>query len=762
MVTQKDKPIKILLIEIAPEKADLFNELSQTCPKENAIEHARDLNEGRQRLKSGTYEVILLSISAADGNASHTVKELGDLSTDSAIIVLTDTENPSLPETLRSAGADECLDNALCSHGAIWPIIRQISKNQALNRKLTDQVQFVDSQEILIGQIFAHNSDGMLVLTKDHVIQSLNPAAAKMLDADTESLIGETFPFEVGTSTASTLELPEEDGGSRVIEISAAELLFKNKDSLLVILRDVSQQRAHEIGLKREKELLSLTLESITDAVITTDKTGVIERMNQEASRLTGICIEDACGRPLESILHLKNSKSGKVITDPLKELLSKERADIPYKQCLLLTRGGDSAERQVTAESRAIADEADGTPLGSVTVLRDVTEQIRGEKEIIQNEKLHSVNLLASGIAHDFNNMLTSILGNISIISMNLSEEDENAKKLAAAEAAAMQAKSLTQQLLSFTKNGAQSLEVTTVEKLVEDCAQFVLRGSNVKCDIQSDKSIWPINADKVQIGQVMNNIIINANQAMPAGGTIRINIRNRRLRHTEISTLKAGEYVCIEITDEGVGMSPDDMKHIFDPYFTTKKEGSGLGLASSYSIIDSHHGAITVESELNVGTRFSIYLPKTQKKAGTSTSSDKKEPPSSSAMHQGSGRILVMDDMEPMMHVAGEILNVLGYEVEFATNGEEAIEAYKKAKESGNPFEAVVFDLTVPGGMGGEEASNILIEYDPDMIAIASSGYATSNIMSNYKDSAFKGVVPKPYRIKEMSDVLNRVMGK
>ena len=762
METIKHTPIHILFIEIAPAQADLFNELSQTCPEAYELRQAHGMEDGLQLVHSAKYDVILLNLSVADESAPAAVRELRNLSPHSAVIALTDSEDPAFPEALRSAGAADCLDKALLTNGAaLWPLIRQVSNNQALSRKLTEQIQFVASQETLIGEIFAHNSDGMLVLTRDYVIKSLNPAAAEMLEADKDRLIGETFPFEVSTSATSKLELPEEDGSSRLIEISAVELLFKNEESLLVVLRDASQHRAHEIELRRDKERLSVTLELIVDAVIATDNSGVIERMNKEASRLTGVSSEEACGQSLGSILRLKNPKSGKVMTDPLSELLSAEHADIPFKQSLLLERKGDASERSVTAKARPITDDVDGMTHGCITVLRDITAQIKGEADLIQNGRLHSVILLASGIAHDLNNMLATIMGNISIVSMNLAGDEGNAKKLEAAEAAAMQAKSLTLQLLTFSKDGAQSLEVMTVEKLVEDCAQFVLRGSNVKCVTQTDESIWPIVADKVQLGQVVNNLVINADQAMPAGGTIRINIRNRRLRHAEIPTLKAGEYICIEISDDGIGISPEDIDRIFDPYFTTKKEGYGLGLASSHSIIDSHQGAITVESELNVGTCFSVYLPKTQKGLVTPAVSDKKDPKPDSSIHAGRGRILVMDDMEAMMHVAGEILTVLGYEVEFTTNGEEAVEAYKKAKESGNPFDAVVFDLTVPGGMGGEEACNILIEYDPDMIAIASSGYATSNIMSNYQDSAFKGVVPKPYRIKEMSDVLKRVMG-
>lgn len=434
-----------------------------------------------------------------------------------------------------------------------------------------------------------------------------------------------------------------------------------------------------------------------------------------------------------------------------------------------MFSKDGLALERQnggqpvlVTAEARCILDD-EGQHHGCVTVLRNITKQKKTEEELFQNEKLNSISLLASGIAHDFNNMLTAVLGNISVVRMDIDEQDKNAQKLLAAENAALQAKSLTQQLLTFSKGGSPTLEVTTIDQLVEENAQFILRGSNVNCVVEKKEPLWAVDADKGQIGQVVNNLIINADQLMPEGGTIRLRLLNCRLRHAEVPTLQAGEYVCIQVVDQGTGISRGNIKRIFDPYFTTKEEGNGLGLASSYSIVRSHNGAMTVDSEVGRGSCFSVYIPKTEKSAAPAPE-NKHKPDNKEAekIHKGGGgRILVMDDMEAMMTVAGEILNALGYEVAFSTNGEEAIEAYKKAKESGKPFDAVVFDLTVPGSMGGAEASNILIEYDPDLVAIASSGYTNSNVMLDYKNSAFKAVVPKPYRIKEMSDALNRVLG-
>ncbi len=389
-------------------------------------------------------------------------------------------------------------------------------------------------------------------------------------------------------------------------------------------------------------------------------------------------------------------------------------------------------------------------------------TGKHKAEDEVFKSEKLESISLLAGGIAHDLNNILTAILGNISILRIELGESHQHSAKLVAAEKASLQARLLTQQLLTFSKGGTPALEVTTISEMVEECAQFILRGSKVKCSIEKDDDLWPVDVDKGQVSQVVNNLIINANQAMPEGGDIRIRMRNLQVRHAEVPALELGDYICIEVRDEGIGISPRNLKKIFDPYFTTKTKGNGLGLASSYSIIKMHRGTITADSSIGKGSIFRVYLPKSMQIApeGSNPFEAEKEEPASEVIHRGKGRILVMEDMEAMMLVAGEILTVLGYDVEYSTNGNEAIKAYKAAKDMGNPFDACVFDLTVPGGMGGEEAANILIDYDPNLVAIASSGYTTSDIMSDYKNSAFKAVLPKPYRIKEMSDVLNELL--
>ena len=727
------------------------------------ISIVKRLADGIHLLDQNRFDVILLDLSLPDSRGIDSLRSVMKVASEAVIIVLTGADEEELSLEALQVGAQDYLNKDRLNEEILGRSIRYAIERFNLKRQLETHNTEIQYRETLLRRIFDANTDAMLILGSDYDIKFLNPAAGELMEAEPERLVGEVFPFEIKGGEVTELEIPDLQNKTRIVELSAVDLIWEGESALLVILRDITLRRSAELALKHEKERLSATLDTIVDAVITTDQSGAVERLNEEAARLVGMTQKESLGRPLEEVLKIKHPRTGKPIKDLTRTLMDPEFADAFTEVGVPL----DSAKGRtfyVTAETRCILDDG-GERHGCVTVLRDITLHKKAEDELFKAEKLNSISLLAGGIAHDFNNMLTSILGNISMVRIELDEGHEHSTKLDAAEKAALQAKSLTQQLLTFSKGGTPILEVTSVYDMVEECAQFVLRGSNVKCEVKSDDKLWPVDADKGQISQVVNNLLINADQAMPRGGTITLRLRNLRVRHAEVPSLDSGEYVCIEVRDEGTGISPENLKRIFDPYFTTKDSGNGLGLASSYAIINSHKGTITVDSSVGHGSIFRVYLPKStrplQAKAEAHKATEENKP-SKETIHHGKGRILVMDDMEAMMMVAGEILTVLGYEVEYSTNGEEAVAAYKAAKDAGNPFDAVVFDLTVPGGMGGEEASNLLKEYDPGLIAIASSGYTTSNVMSDYKNSAFAAVVPKPYRIKEMSDALHNVLSR
>lgn len=752
-----ENDLNIILFEDNAADAKLVADYLDISALPHQLTVVKRLSEGAALLKSTHFDLVLLDLALADSQGLETLRAVSTHLKEAVIIVLTDTKDEQLSLDALKAGAQDYLFKDTLNAEMLRRAIRYAIERGNMLRKAESHAVEIRHCEILLRRIFAANTDAMLILTPEHEIRFLNPAAGELLEATTDSLVGEIFPFELNSGQSNELKIPGPNNSTRFVEIAAVDLIWEGASALVVILRDVSKQKQAERDLKSEKERLSFALDSIASAVITVDNHGLVERINQEAARITGVGYTEAIGTPLGAVLRLQHPRTGKLITNPLEMLLATRHKEISPELGIHLIQN----EKLILVNVAIRATSDDRNLYGCVIILHDISRQKQAEEELLKSEKLRSISLLAGGIAHDFNNILTAILGNISVVRLEMASDNKHATRLHAAEKAALQAASLTNQLLTFSKGETPVLRSTTVTQLIEDCAQFILRGSNVRCEIEKSGSIWPVDADQGQIAQVINNLIINADQAMPSGGMISIKLTNCKVNCNEISELDTGQYIKIAVNDQGTGITPENLKCIFAPYFTTKADGNGLGLASSYSIIKSHRGTIVVESQIGVGSAFNVYLPKSKQGSRVPFEiASRNVPESSQGIEHGHGRILVMDDMEAMMTVASEIITMLGYEVECSTNGKDAIDAYKAAKNSGNPFDAVVFDLTVPGGMGGEEAAGILLKYDPKLLAIASSGYSTSNVMADYKDSPFTAVVPKPYRIKEMSDALHQVL--
>jgi PAS domain S-box-containing protein len=387
--------------------------------------------------------------------------------------------------------------------------------------------------------------------------------------------------------------------------------------------------------------------------------------------------------------------------------------------------------------------------------IIRDITEYKDMEKEREKADRLESLGILAGGIAHDFNNFLTGILGNISLAKLHLDPQDEVYDILDESEKAAQSARSLTQQLLTFSKGGRPVKVNIDIEDLIRSSTNFVLSGSNVRCNFEFSKDLWDVKADKGQISQVFNNLILNADQAMPEGGVLTIRGKNLKVKEGEGLPLKEGKYVMIEIQDRGIGIPEDIVSKIFDPFFTTKQKGSGLGLSTVFSIIKRHEGCITVHSELGKGSSFFVYLPAVYKFKIKHKEKEKK-------ISKGKGKILIMDDKSFVRNAAVKALKLSGYEVEGVADGAEVVSLYKEERDKGKPFDLVILDLTIPGGMGGEDTLKKLREINPEVKAIVSSGYSDDPVMSEYKKHGFNAIVRKPYQYEELCEVVSKVIQK
>lgn len=380
----------------------------------------------------------------------------------------------------------------------------------------------------------------------------------------------------------------------------------------------------------------------------------------------------------------------------------------------------------------------------GIVLNCRDVTRLKQMEEVLSRMQKLESVGLLAGGIAHDFNNILTVILGNLAIAKI-ADNREKLMHSLDEAETGVLKARDLTQQLLTFAKGGTPVKETASIEEVIKDTAGFSLKGSNVSLKLDFQEDLYPVDIDRGQISQVIHNLVVNADQAMTGGGIITIKGSNIDIDEENIYGLIPGKYVAIEVKDQGVGISPIYREKIFDPYFTTKSKGSGLGLSIVYSIITQHNGAVDFQSQPGKGTQFTIYLP----------ISDKEMLAPQIEEFGGTGKILVVDDEESIREVAALLLESLGYKVTTAESGEEAIEICKK-----DPPDVVVLDLTIPGGIGGKETADEIRKFAKDIKLVVSSGYSNDSVMSQYKQFGFDDVLMKPYKLEQIGQVIYRLL--
>jgi PAS domain S-box-containing protein len=528
----------------------------------------------------------------------------------------------------------------------------------------------------------------------------------------------------------------------KLVNERTAELRKTN----ILLQEDIKQRQLTEMALRESEEKYRGLIETASDAIFVIDaETGKIIDVNRKGFELLGTSARKIIGQHHSQLYPADESpKYLKMFTKSVSHITP---PDITYH--LLHTDG-----HRIPVEISTSTMEIGGKKIIQ-GIFRDIHKRLKLEEEIQKAQRLKSAGVLAGGIAHDFNNLLTAILGNISLAKTFAETGGKIYERLSESEKATMRAKDLTQQLLTFAKGGAPITKTVDLSNIIVESAEFVLRGSNMKCEFSIAENLLPVEADTGQLNQVIHNLVINAYQSMPEGGLCRIEAKNLLIQDADLIQLPAGQYIKISVYDEGVGVSPEHLNKVFDPFFTTKATGSGLGLSTAYSIIKKHKGLLTVASEIGKGSAFHIFLPASNKII-PSAAEDEALP----ELFKGEGRVLLMDDEDFVRQIATELLQHLGYTVVTATEGKEALELYKEGLENGKPFAVVIMDLTIPGGMGGKQAIQELKKLDPDAKTIVSSGYANDMILANFKEYGFDGMVPKPYKIEELSKTLHQVI--
>ncbi len=532
----------------------------------------------------------------------------------------------------------------------------------------------------------------------------------------------------------------------RTAALSAANTLLQ---------AEIENRNRQEAILQSSEKKYRTLVNSIDDIVLNLDPEGTILFTNPAIQKITGYDQREIIGRNLMEIINGEDidtfltalRMAGNSAPGTPARLIETICED---KELRIVRKDGSSI--WVELRCRPVVDDY-GALMGFRGIAHDITRRKLIEEEMLRQSKIESLAILAAGIAHDFNNLLTAIVGNISLAKVKMRPDDANFVILSEAENASEMAKELTQQLMAFSRGGFSAKKITPIRSLLEDTAYFVLRGSDVICEFRIDDNLWDAEIDRGQISQVIHNIILNARQAMPEGGLITLSAENEFIDGKSGLPVRSGNYIKISVEDQGSGIPDEILPRIFDPYFTTKDSGSGLGLAISYSIVKKHDGLLTAEPKRGAGSVFTVRLPAV---AAAQAWPPEAAGPAASA----SGKILLMDDEKIIQDMGVRLLTHLGYEVVSASNGHEAIELFKKAKEAAAPFDVVVLDLIIPDGSGADRVIDGLKEIDPGVRTIVTSGYADDPAMVRYADHGFSGALAKPFSLEELEQELVRVL--
>jgi PAS domain S-box-containing protein len=564
---------------------------------------------------------------------------------------------------------------------------------------------------------------------------------------DFNSFLKETFSSEKSQSIESIFK--QQDGTLFTFYIKASTLQTSPKDELCrLAFIDISERKIIEYQLSQR----NAQIQSLDDGIITVDANDEIQFINLAGEQLTLWKSEEIIGKKVSTVFQIRDVNNKSTYQDIAGLLKLQNTVREISRNIRLITKNKSELPIQFTASAIKQNQKYNGL----IISFRDISEQILRDNLIFRNHELESLGTLAGGIAHDFNNILTIIMGNLSLLKDFHTNDDEYGRFIESAEIASVRAREITQRLITFSKGGEPIKKVMQIQPVIKEAIDFALYGSNIKPLIDLPEDLWWAEFDPLQILRVIQNIVSNAREAMPDGGTIEIKAENSQLKKSKTIPLLSGNYIKISITDHGKGISEEHLPKIFEPFFTTKKKGWGLGMPISKSIIQQHHGMINVVSEIEKGTTFTICLPALIDSHPLPIILPK------TSIQKGSGSILLMDDELLLLESTQDLLKKLGYSVQTAENGDEAILLYQEAFDNHKPFDLVILDLTVPGGMGGLEAGKRILTINPSSTIVISSGYSAESIMAKYVSLGFSGIIPKPYDINDLSQVIYSLIRK
>jgi PAS domain S-box-containing protein len=520
------------------------------------------------------------------------------------------------------------------------------------------------------------------------------------------------------------------------------------------VLLDITERVQAVQDLEHERLFLTAVLDTVAALVLVLDTEGRIVGFNRALEKLTGWTADEVRGRfAWDALINIEAAAKGMQV---IQDNLDSDGEVVDYESPLR-TKTGEM--RTVLWQSTRMLHE-DGSIEFMIGTGIDITEKRRLETAASRVDRLESLGVLAGGIAHDFNNLLMGVAGQVSLALRHASPDPQIQECLDQALLACRQATALASQLLTFSTGGEPIKRCLNLNPLIQEVVGFALRGTTVRPEFDLPaEELWS-EVDPGQLAQVLHNLATNARQAMPNGGTLTIEAANVDIGakwNEGGRPLDPGRYVRVAISDEGGGIDPANFRNLFDPWFTTKEEGTGLGLAVAHSVVVRHGGAITVDSVVGQGSTFRIYLPAAEPPEEVEQADSGRNPPIPAMAGR---RVLVMDDEELVREVVGAMLIALGHEVAYASDGAQALRSYAESRTLGRPFDVVIMDLTIPGGMGGREAMRLLRETDPDAIVIASSGYVNDGTLANFESEGFRAVLPKPYLVRDLAQVLSEVV--